>query len=708
MKRKTTIFKTIVLAAAMMLGGAGSADAQTTLYYRTLTGTESDPADDVEQAWSTNDIYDSGVTATEGGWTPENTYTGVTTSIDGGLKFVGNNGSNKSVQFNYSKAISVSESTSILHLTADIDYSKARAGDSGTLYSYLKIGDVEIRYCGKNYTFYVVCNGTAATTYNTGYNSSDAFMNVDVTINQVTHVVNYTLKVYKNSSDENPLEITNTGTTGDALTYNLSTGISQGGASATTTHIIKNIKLTEESQSTHKITLSYQKSGSELKTVERDAIVGETYVVSDIDKVPFSVSTNKYYYVSDNASSLGAITADGDKPTVVVICRDAETWNWTLKGKCGDIDLGEMSSGTVTEGEEVSTYYKNKLLKGNTLYSRSSVSNSYKTQFTPTSDNYVQELTYEETVNKNVVFFSEAEDISGRTEGTQYLERNSGGKKAYFSSETNVTTLQPGTYQVCFVLHGYNGTKVTVKYGSETALEETQNSASATTYWSENYFTINTPTAITISGGSSTGCCDYIFITCSEAKVTNVDNLGHTFSSTLPLDFTDTNIRAYIAKYTSGNKVSLHRVYKVPANTGLLIFSDSELTNLSIPTTTAATEDVTDNVLVAQSTTGNIAQTTDTKTNYVLGMVSGTPTFLKVPEKVEVPAGKAYLSINYVAAAEHGSRLNIVFEDEATGIEAMHNAQCTMHNEMYDLQGRRVAQPSKGLYIVNGKKVVIK
>jgi hypothetical protein len=80
-------------------------------------------------------------------------------------------------------------------------------------------------------------------------------------------------------------------------------------------------------------------------------------------------------------------------------------------------------------------------------------------------------------------------------------------------------------------------------------------------------------------------------------------------------------------------------------------------------------------------------------------------TFLKVPsEGVNVAEGKAYLSINYTAA----SRLNIVFEDEATGIEAMHNAQCTMHNEMYDLQGRRVAQPSKGLYIVNGKKVVIK
>jgi uncharacterized protein YlzI (FlbEa/FlbD family) len=27
---------------------------------------------------------------------------------------------------------------------------------------------------------------------------------------------------------------------------------------------------------------------------------------------------------------------------------------------------------------------------------------------------------------------------------------------------------------------------------------------------------------------------------------------------------------------------------------------------------------------------------------------------------------------------------------------------------MYDLQGRRVAQPTKGLYIVNGKKYIVK
>ena len=58
-------------------------------------------------------------------------------------------------------------------------------------------------------------------------------------------------------------------------------------------------------------------------------------------------------------------------------------------------------------------------------------------------------------------------------------------------------------------------------------------------------------------------------------------------------------------------------------------------------------------------------------------------------------------------------RLKIVFDngdntDVATAIMSMHDGQRAASHEIVDLQGRRVAQPSKGLYIVNGKKVIIK
>ena len=43
-----------------------------------------------------------------------------------------------------------------------------------------------------------------------------------------------------------------------------------------------------------------------------------------------------------------------------------------------------------------------------------------------------------------------------------------------------------------------------------------------------------------------------------------------------------------------------------------------------------------------------------------------------------------------------------------TGIEALNPQLSTLNSQgVYDLQGRHVAHPSKGFYIVNGKKILI-
>ena len=68
---------------------------------------------------------------------------------------------------------------------------------------------------------------------------------------------------------------------------------------------------------------------------------------------------------------------------------------------------------------------------------------------------------------------------------------------------------------------------------------------------------------------------------------------------------------------------------------------------------------------------------------------------------------RAYLKLKGDAVAQ-ASAFTMNLDDDATGIEIIENGQWTMDNEVYDLQGRRVSQPTKGLYIVNGKKVVIK
>ena len=52
------------------------------------------------------------------------------------------------------------------------------------------------------------------------------------------------------------------------------------------------------------------------------------------------------------------------------------------------------------------------------------------------------------------------------------------------------------------------------------------------------------------------------------------------------------------------------------------------------------------------------------------------------------------------------SKVKIVFRDETTGIKDV--IVKTANDDMYDLQGRRIVNPDKGIYIKNGKKVVIK
>ena len=69
-----------------------------------------------------------------------------------------------------------------------------------------------------------------------------------------------------------------------------------------------------------------------------------------------------------------------------------------------------------------------------------------------------------------------------------------------------------------------------------------------------------------------------------------------------------------------------------------------------------------------------------------------------------IPANRAYLPIAKGQGAP--ARLSIAFGNEETGISSV--AAVKTDNVFFNLGGQRIAQPTKGLYIVNGKKVVLK
>lgn len=93
----------------------------------------------------------------------------------------------------------------------------------------------------------------------------------------------------------------------------------------------------------------------------------------------------------------------------------------------------------------------------------------------------------------------------------------------------------------------------------------------------------------------------------------------------------------------------------------------------------------------------------DPSTIYVLNNGSQGVGFYKLASGSKLGANKAYLRYEGSGA----SAREFIGFDEATGIEGVSVNENFENGEVYDLQGRRVAQPAKGLYIVNGKKVFI-
>lgn len=190
------------------------------------------------------------------------------------------------------------------------------------------------------------------------------------------------------------------------------------------------------------------------------------------------------------------------------------------------------------------------------------------------------------------------------------------------------------------------------------------------------------------------------FYTSEEITVTSVSYA--TYVSSLPLDYTDTDIKAYTAKVnTSTGVVTLSQINKVPANTPVVLYKDGGATE-NVPVCFSDTDTPEESDLVAG--TGEAIATTDgTNYNYILNNVSGIG-FYKAAGQT-VATNRAYLHTTYNVAA--AARMVMVFADEAAGIT--NNLRETADtNRYFDLQGRSVAQPKSGLYIVNGKKVIIK
>ncbi len=178
-----------------------------------------------------------------------------------------------------------------------------------------------------------------------------------------------------------------------------------------------------------------------------------------------------------------------------------------------------------------------------------------------------------------------------------------------------------------------------------------------------------------------------------------------------------TGLKAYIASGfdPETGKVLMTNVTKVPAGTGFIV-KGTEGT-YEIPA--VATNYMYANLLVG-TLKNTVLQPTDedTYTYYVLGKdTEDKAGFFLADNGCEIPAYKAYLQIPTSAVATTTSNvmssLSIGFDDEDGTITGVAPVK-TMEEEMdgntviYNINGQRMQSLTRGLNIVNGKKIFIK
>lgn len=160
----------------------------------------------------------------------------------------------------------------------------------------------------------------------------------------------------------------------------------------------------------------------------------------------------------------------------------------------------------------------------------------------------------------------------------------------------------------------------------------------------------------------------------------------------------DEGIKVYMVKIV-GDALVLEQVADRIINKGQGVLLRSTTENVSLAySETGSSADYSGNSLL-----GTDVEITNPGNAYVLNSKTAGLGFYKLSATGKILANKAYLVNN-----SGDARSFMAFDDETvTGIKSVEQSRLSSDG-VFNLKGQRVSHPSKGLYVVNGKKVMIK
>ena len=688
MKRKLQL-KSLLLTAALFMGTSA-------VYGQTTT---------TLMEYGTNDVA----------WTAEGLATwtaGGTPTFDDANNptYVGISGGNGG--YSTSKTISPT-SGNIINLTA-IWRGRSNTGRAFSVgnCSYFRYGNIVIAQNDQDQKHGYVFTGldnisTSVTKFTAGSYRTDiancTWLKIEAEINTATNTLtSFSIKSEDGATtyvSESNIALTSPDYTTVAFGYQ-----KKGSVSNTNAEQLKSIKITETTQSVSYANYTVHFKDNNGATVKEDEIrngeVGSTVNANTNDKTTFTSGDYKYVYSSDGG---GVVITSGGTAELTITYNKIGKYTYNVIAVDENTNpLGTIATSTVYTDETASVIWSKYVTVSDQWYVTSET--TFKATATEAgSRNVVYNVS-------DIAYFYEMEKLtrSGGAYLTEESESYSGGSRLRLSRGSMYYTpaLSAGIYKLSIPWANTNGSASEVYVytrTSEGVLSDILETFTATGSSSGTFtYTITVPEGYSIAfkgneGGSANNNARMDYMALNRVVPvtipTGTEPTGYaTIASAYPLDCS--GVTAYkVTSMTASQVTAVEVTEAVAAGTGLII-SGTPGQTYYIPVAATGTDISATNLLQAAVT----ATAVDANTAY--GLKDGK--FVKL-NAGNVPAGKAYLLATSIQAPE----LGIDFGNGTTGIENV-NRETITNNRYFNLAGQRIAQPTKGLYIVNGRKVVFK
>lgn len=465
-------------------------------------------------------------------------------------------------------------------------------------------------------------------------------------------------------------------------------------------------------------TIKYvDESSKELKTsVTRSSTVGSNVTATADDMKTFYSSDKSEKYVYKSGNNEIKLAEDEASNVITLTFSKYTKFAYTINAKENGTDLGEVAKGeTYSDGADIAI---SKFYKINNEWYETTTS-PYYINIKPENNSATIEVK-----KSDITYFAETENLGNNIGASYNKNMSNGAYSAIAGGKTaELCELPMGEYRVTVYLYerGDRGAFIRdlnntdnntnslcyadIKNNSSYNLKEHSVTLKLykTTKIGLSGWTTHNEKNDTYSTNQSAGL-DYIYIqrTGDATETVSVSEAGYaTYATKYNVEVpNDENVKVMTVKVNDDNStITLNDVAAgtvIPAKTGILVKAAPG--NHKFVVTSKEGTELTNNNLVAA--TADV--TSDGAKFFALTKIGDKVGFALVEKDVVIPAGKAYLEVtNGTAAAKFFG-----LDGEATGINSVKTAK--VDGAYYTLEGVKTTKPVKGLYIHNGKKIVVK